>query len=172
MTNPAAAEPWPLLGALSARLNAALAWAAGAALAAMMVFTAADVLLRTLGRPVAGSFEIIGWLSAVAMALALGYVQLHRGHVAMTLVSERLKGRPAALLELVNGVFALALFATAAFYVMRYGATLQSSGSLSETLKTVVYPWVYVVGVGFGGLTLALLVDVLRCLTRLVQGTP
>lgn len=169
MTAPADGTPGAL-DALAARINRALAVAAGIALAAMMLFTAADVLLRSLGRPVAGSFEVIGWLSASAMALSLGYVQLHRGHVAMTLVSDRLSGRPRALLDAANALLSLALFGAAAWFVVRYAGTLQDSGSLSETLKVIVYPWVYVVGVGFAGLALALLTDLLRCLQRLRHG--
>ncbi len=167
---PGSIEPRVRIGRLeqtSLWVNRGLAAAAGLALAAMMGFTAFDVLMRTLGRPVAGSFEVIGWLSAAAMALALGDVQVHKGHVAMTLVSERLKGRTAALLEAVNSLVALLLFGGAAFVILRYGTTLRETGSVSETLKVVVYPWVYVVAMGFAGLTLALLIDLLRSLRRL-----
>jgi len=160
------------LAAVSAVVSRGLAALAGVALVAMMVFTAGDVVLRSLGRPVAGSFEVIGWLSASAMALALGYVQLHRGHVAMTLVSSRLKGRAAALMDVVNGALALALFGLAAYHVVRYAGVLQDSGSLSETLKVIVYPWVYVLGLGFAGLALALLADLAQSLHRLLRGGP
>lgn len=153
-------------------IQRALAVLAGVALAALMVFTAFDVVMRLLGRPVAGSVEIVGWLAAVAMALALGDVQVNRGHVAVTLVSERLKGRNAALLEALNSFVALLLFGLASFVILRYGATLHQTGSLSETLKVVVYPWVYVVAIGFAGLTLALLVDLLRSLQRLRGPAP
>ena len=148
-------------------VNRSLAAAAGVALAGMMLFTAFDVLMRSLGTPVAGSFEVIGWLSAAAMALALGDVQVHKGHVAMTLVSDRLKGRTAALLEAVNSLVALGLFGTAAFVILRYGTVLRETGSLSETLQVAVYPWVYMVALGFAGLTLALFIDLLRSLQRL-----
>jgi len=156
------------LHAASEVLNRALAAAAGVALIAMMAFTVADVALRSAGRPVAGSFEVIGWLSAVAMALALGYAQLHRGHVAMTLLTDRLNGRAAAFVDALTSLASLALFAAVAWYVVRYGQTLQASGSLSETLKALVHPWVFVVAIGFVGLTLALLVDALRSLARLL----
>ena len=148
-------------------VNRALSAAAGIALAALMGFTALDVAMRALGRPLAGSVEIIGWLAASAMALALGDVQIHRGHVAVTLLAERLSSRRAALLEAVNSVVALLLFGTSSVVLLRYGMTLQDTGSLSETLKVVVYPWVYIVAVGFAGLTLALLIDLLRGLQRL-----
>ena len=148
-------------------VNRGLAWGAGLALIAMMVFTVADMVLRALGRPVAGSYEIIGWLSAAAMALALGYTQQHRGHVAIDLLTTRLQGRARAAVELLTSLLALLLFAALAWYLARYGRVLHETGSLSETLKAIVYPWVYVVAAGAAGLALALLVDFLRSVARL-----
>ena len=154
----------------SALLNRGLAWAAGLTLVATMLFIVLDMVLRSLGRPVAGSYEVIGWLSAAAMALALGYTQMHRGHVSIDLVVTRFQGRLRSGVETLTSLAALALFAAVAVYVARYGAVLRESGSLSETLKAVVHPWVYVVAAGAAGLTLALLVDFLRALHRLLRG--
>ncbi|MCD6732809.1 MAG: TRAP transporter small permease [Burkholderiaceae bacterium] len=156
-----------LLEKLSESVNGALAWAAGLALIAMMLFTVGDMALRALGRPVAGSYEIIGWLSAAAMALALGYTQVHRGHVAIDLLTTRLKDRTRAAIELVTSLLALLLFAAVAWQLARYGRVLQETGSLSETLKAIVYPWVYVVAAGAAGLALALLVEFVKSVARL-----
>ena len=152
----------------SARFNESLAWAAAALLAAMMLFSVADMVMRGFGVTVAGSYEVIGWLSAVAMALALGTVQRHKGHVAMELVVVKMGRRARALTDASMALVSLALFAVVAFYVARYGRVLHETGSLSETLRIIVYPWVYVVGLGCAGLTLALLVDFLRSVTALM----
>lgn len=162
----------PFLERLNASVNRVLAWIAGLALIAMMMFTVADMVLRGFGHPVAGSYEVIGWLSAAAMALALGYTQLHRGHVAIDLVVERLPGRGRASVDVATSLMSLLLFTAVAWYVARYGVVLHETGSLSETLKAIVYPWVYVVAIGCAGLALALLVDFLRAVGRLVSGRP
>jgi len=154
------------LAAFDTFVNRALAAVAGLALIAMMLFTVADMVLRAFGHPVAGSYEVIGWLSAVAMALALGYAQLHKGHVAIDLVVQQLRPRTRAVVEMLTALASLLLFAAVAWYVAGYGVVLHRSGSLSETLKAIVYPWVYVVGIGCGGLALALLTDFLRALAR------
>ncbi|MDT3678588.1 MAG: TRAP transporter small permease [Burkholderiaceae bacterium] len=154
------------LAAFDTFVNRALAAVAGLALIAMMLFTVADMVLRAFGHPVAGSYEVIGWLSAVAMALALGYAQLHKGHVAIDLVVQQLRPRTRAVVEMLTALASLLLFAAVAWYVAGYGVVLHRSGSLSETLKAIVYPWVYVVAIGCGGLALALLTDFLRALAR------
>lgn len=166
----AASAPGGVIHALdraSRVLNEALAWAAAALLGTMMLFSVADMVMRGFGVTVAGSYEVIGWLSAAAMALALGTVQRHKGHVAMELVVVKLGRRSRALTESLMALISLALFAVVAFYVARYGRVLHETGSLSETLRVVVYPWVYVVGLGCAGLTLALLVDFLRSVAAL-----
>lgn len=153
---------------LDSFVNRSLAWVAGIALIAMMLFTVADMVSRGLGRPVAGSYEVIGWLSAAAMALSLGYTQMHRGHVAIDLVVQQLPARVRAAVDLLVSVMSLLLFVAVAWYVGRYGLVLHGTGSLSETLKVIVYPWVYVVAAGCAGLALALLVDLLRSVQRLL----
>lgn len=157
-----------LLDRASEVLNEGLAWAAAATLAAMMLLSVADMVMRSFGVTVAGSYEVIGWLSAAAMALALGTVQRHKGHVAMELVVVKMGRRSRALTDALMALVSLAVFAVVAFYVVRYGRVLHETGSLSETLRVIVYPWVYVVGLGCAGLTLALLVDFLRSIATLL----
>lgn len=151
-----------LLDRASFYVNEVLTWAAAVTLGVMMLFSVADIVMRGMGLAVAGSFEVIGWLSAAAMALALGSVQQHRGHVAMDLFMVKIGRRSRAIVEALMALISLLLFATVTFYVARYGRVLHETGSMSETLRVIVYPWVYLVAVGCAGLTLALLVDFLR----------
>jgi TRAP-type C4-dicarboxylate transport system permease small subunit len=174
IAQPAAPGPGPgaatrALEKLSALVNRVLVWAAGLTLAAMMLFSVAGMILRALGHPVAGSYEIIGWLSAAAIALALGSVQQQRGHVAMDLVVVHLGRRSKTAVELLTSLLSLLLFTAVTWYVVRYGRVLQQTGSLSETLQAIVYPWVYLVAAGCAGLTLALLIDFLRSAGKLLD---
>jgi len=61
----------PLQAALTLA-NQALAWLAGVLLFMMMLVVSADIGMRLLGRPMAGSYEIIGWLSAEKLGGATG----------------------------------------------------------------------------------------------------
>lgn len=152
---------------LSAWVNGVLVGAAALMLAAMMLLAVFDMVARGFGFTIAGSYEVIGWMSAAAIALALGAVQREHGHVAMDLFVARLGARSRTWVEAAMTALALALFVALAFYVLRYAVTLHATGSKSETLQVIVYPWVYVVGAGCAGLALALLVDLLRALQAL-----
>jgi TRAP-type C4-dicarboxylate transport system permease small subunit len=159
-----------ILAKINQWVNGVLAVAGGLTLVAMVFLTVADMVLRVFDHPLAGTYEIIGWLAAAATALALGYTQMHRGHVAINLFVIRLGPRARGAVECVNDLISLLLFAAVAWQVARYGDVLRESGSLSETLKIIVYPWVYVVAVGAAGITLALAVDFLRSAGRLLPG--
>lgn len=158
-----------LLDRASFYVNEALAWCAALMLGAMMLFSVADMVLRAIGYTVAGSYEVIGWLSAAAMSMALGTVQRHRGHVAMELVVDKLGGRSRAIVEALMALMSLLLFAAVSFYVARYGRVLHETGSLSQTLRVIVFPWVYLVAAGCTGLLLALLVDFVRAWSALLS---
>lgn len=155
------------LDGFSTFVNKVLLWFAGLALLALLFLTVTDMVLRASGVTLAGSYEVIGWLSACAMALALGAVQQHKGHVAVQLLESRFGPRLKATVDLVICLLSLLLFVAVAWYVAKYGQVLQRTGSLSETLRVVVYPWVYVVAVGCAGLALSLLVDFLRAAINL-----
>jgi TRAP-type C4-dicarboxylate transport system permease small subunit len=150
--------------------NRVLAVGAGIALVAMMLVTVADMVLRLLDRPLAGSYEVIGWLAAVTTALALGYTQANRGHVSINLLTVRLGSRTRALVECLVDLVSLLLFVAVAWQVAVYAGVLRESGSLSETLKLIVYPWVYVVAVGGAGLALALAAGFVRSLGLVLTG--
>jgi TRAP-type C4-dicarboxylate transport system permease small subunit len=151
-------------------LNRGLAILAGAALMAMMLLTVAEMVSRIFGKPMPGTVEAIGWLAAATTAFALGYTQLHQGHVAIDIAtrrfSPRMRDAAAALVYLAS----CALFALVSWQVFRYAGVLRESGSLSETMKVIVYPWVYLVSLGCVGLTLALFVDLLKSAAQLGAG--
>lgn len=161
-------------GGLVRRLDRASAWFNGALvrgaalmLGAMMLFSVVDMVARGAGVTIGGSYEVIGWMSAAAVALALGSVQRHKGHVAMDLFVARLAQGRRALVEALMAGLSFALFVVVSITVFRYAVVLHETGSMSETLRVIVYPWVYVVALGCAGLALALLVDLARALAAL-----
>jgi TRAP-type C4-dicarboxylate transport system permease small subunit len=159
-----------LLERINSVLNRGLAILAGITLVAMMLLTVAEMVTRLFGRPMPGTIETIGWLAAVTTAFALGYTQIYQGHVAIDIVFRRFSPR---LRDAVEGLVCLAsalLFALVTWQVLRYAGVLKETGSLSETMKVIVYPWVYLVSLGCAGLAVALFVDMLKSAARLGSG--
>lgn len=157
---------------LNVILNKCLAAIAGLSLIAMVLVTVGEMIFRMFGRPMAGTVEMIGWLAAVTTAFALGYTQVYRGHVSIDLFTQRLGQKTQALLSLLVHLIASALFVIVTWHVFQHARVLCQTGSLSETMKVIVYPWVYLVSLGCAGLTLALCVDFLKAGRKLFRSQP
>jgi TRAP-type C4-dicarboxylate transport system permease small subunit len=159
-----------LLDRLNAVLNRGLALVAGFSLVAMVMVTVGEMVLRMFGRPMAGTVETIGWLAAVTTAFALGYTQVHQGHVSIDLFTARLGSRSQVVVSMLVNLISAALFVIMTWNVFGYAGVLRETGSLSETMKVIVYPWVYLVSLGCAGLALALLVDFLKSCRQAFAG--
>lgn len=152
-------------------LNWGLACVAGISLVAMVLVTVGEMVFRMFGKPMAGTVETIGWLSAVTTAFALGYTQIHQGHVSIDLFTRRLGPLLKVMVSMLVYLASTVLFVIVTWNVFRHAGVLRDTGSLSETMKVIVYPWVYLVSLGCAGLTLALIVDFLKSCIQLFSGS-
>ncbi len=152
-------------------VNNWLAWVAVAALVAAMLITVGNMFMRAFYDPFDGAFEVVGWLTAVTTAFALGYTQLKKGHISIDLLFSRMKPRTRSLVDVVGAAAGMVIFALLSWQMFLYGAHLEAIGSTSETLRIGYYPFVYAVALGCGGLVLALLVDVSKRLSDLLGRT-
>ncbi len=152
-------------------LNRGLACMAGISLVAMVLVTVGEMVFRMFGKPMVGTVETIGWLSAVTTAFALGYTQIHQGHISIDLFTRRLGPLLQVTVSMLVYLASTVLFVIVTWNVFRHAGVLRETGSLSETMKVIVYPWVYMVSVGCAGLTLALIVDFLKSCIRVFSGS-
>ena len=81
--------------------------------------------------------------------------------MAISLLTDKFSPRLQAILGVVVNLTSTALFTATAWYIFEYAGSLREAGSLSETMKVIVYPWVYIVSLGCSGLALAVFVDLL-----------
>lgn len=150
------------LDSISTFLNRGLAWIAAGSLLLMVFVVVGNGLMRMIYAPFPGATEVVGWLAAVSTAFALGYTQLKRGYVEIDALVERL---PLCLQKLVKRIMLLmsmAFFGLVAWQSAVYGLKVANNGNLSETMHIPFYPLIFLMSLGFLGLTLALFVDFLK----------
>jgi TRAP-type C4-dicarboxylate transport system permease small subunit len=98
-----------------ARVAAACGWVAAAALAAMMLVTVADVLLRAAAnRPIRGTLEIVELLLACTFFLALPASFLRDEHLLVDLI-DRPAGRWVPLLRRIAAMLGVVLMGVMAW---------------------------------------------------------
>jgi len=154
---------------LSARLNQWTVWLAGGAMVLMMLISVTNIILRIASRPFGGTTEMVGWLAALTAALALGYTQMNRGHVAIDLLVSRFSRRARAVLDSITSFISIALVVLATRQLTVHAGNLWQRGSVSETMHLAYFPFTYVVAFGFSCLALALLVDGIKSLVEAVK---
>jgi TRAP-type C4-dicarboxylate transport system permease small subunit len=147
-------------------LNQILLWIAGCLLGAMILLTCANVLLRLVWVPVAGTFELMGYFGAVLTAFALGYTQIRRGHIAVDIVVLGFSKGAQRVLNRINSLICVAFFAVVAWQIAKYATTLMRTGEVTETLRIIYYPFTYGVALGCVTLSLVFLTDFLTSFYR------
>lgn len=141
----------------------------GIALVVMMGLVFGNVVLRSIWRPILGAYEFIGFLASMTIAFALAHCAVNKGHVAISLMVDRLPARVRALLDTAVAAIAAGLYLMLAWQCSKYAVNIWHTGEVSLTTETPFYPFIF--GVAFGLLMLAavLLVDLFKSLGRLVR---
>jgi TRAP-type C4-dicarboxylate transport system permease small subunit len=135
---------------------------AAGALFAMMALVNANVFLRPLGKPIWGTFEIVGFLGTIVISFSLIHTTLFREHMAVEIITSRLPGNARRILDFVNRCICLVILALVAWQSAGYGMKVFSTGQVSATLKMPIYPFLYGIAFAFAVASVAVLTDLLR----------
>lgn len=145
-----------------------LLYVAGLALLMMVFLVVGNIVMRQVSSSFGGTTEIVGWLTAVVVALSLAYSQVSKAHIELDLLVEHLPVRlQSGLYVLVSGASFL-FFSMVAWKLWEYGFSAMQRGSLSQTLRIAFYPVVYLVALGFLAFCFVLLADFFSSLKKVV----
>ncbi len=116
---------------------------AGVSLVALMLLTLLDVVLRAYGKPILGTYEVVGYLGGLAIGLAVPFTSWKRGHVYVDTFLAWLPRPVRTGIHIGTRVLGACLFAVLAWNLMRLGCDLRESGEVSPTLELKYYPFVF-----------------------------
>lgn len=145
-------------------LNSWFIWIAGAALLLMTGVACANMIMRPLGFPLKGAYELVGFLGAMVVSFALGYSQSTRSHIAVDIMARWYSKGMRRIIQGINSFLCSAFFLLVAWRVAVHGTTIWARGETSETLKIIYYPFIYAVALCSFLLALVLFTDFLKSL--------
>lgn len=134
--------------ALNRRLNTMAMQVAGFFLAAMILLSCGNIFLRIVWMPIKGTYELLGFFSAVVAGMALGYTQLFKAHTAVDILVNRFPAGPRKIVDAINTIVCSLFFAAGGWQVCKWANNLRVSGELTETLRIIYYPFTFVLGIG------------------------
>ena len=140
-------------------LSTCLCWVSALCIVGMMLLTSSDVMLRYLGYPIKGTYDIVGMLGALVVALPIARTQVLNRHVSMDFMAQRKSRLARGIAQLIAFVLGIAVYALIAWQLIAFARKLQSIGRVSDTMEIPLYPFVYAIAVAF----------MLTCLVLLVQ---
>ncbi|MDY0269479.1 TRAP transporter small permease [Trichloromonas sp.] len=143
---------------------------AGAAIVAMMLLTCADVMLRLFGHPIPGTYELVSFFGAVAVAFAMAHTCVEKGHIAVSVLVQLLPRRGRETVDALTSALSLLLFALIAWRSVLYAEDLRRSGEVSLTLQLPFYPFIHGIGLAAAAVCLVLLADLVRHLQGAFRG--
>lgn len=130
---------------------------AGLCFFSVMLLIVANIILRTVfNQPILGTYELVGFLTAMGVALALAHCAFQDGHIAVSFIMERLPRK----IQFITAVFvnsvSLVFWASAVWALGKYGFAMKIRGLVSPSAEIPVYPFIYLVAFGLLGLCLVL----------------
>lgn len=144
------------------KVTTALSVVSGIAVTFILSITILDILLRTAGHPIIGTFEIVGLSGALIIGCAIPFTSWTRSNVYMEFVLDRLPQGGRNIFNTVTRVACAILFAVIGVNLFRVAAGFSTSGEVSVTLKLPIYPFAYGLGICCLLQCLVFLCDIIR----------
>jgi len=147
---------------ISNRLNKWFIWIGGAALLIMIGIACANMVLRPLGSPLKGAYELVGFFGAMTVAFALSYTQIAGAHLAVDILATRYSKKTSKIMNTISSFLGVIFFILVAWQVSVFGTTIWERGETSETLRIIYHPFVYAVAICCLLLAFVLFIDLLK----------
>ncbi len=120
---------------------------AASALTFMMLLTVADVIGRTFGHAVLGTYEIVSTLLGVVIGFCLPKVTIERGHVSMEFLLDKVSSKTRAAINTVTRLICLILFMFIAYNLVSVGNEFHRVGEVTPILQIPFFPVAYGISV-------------------------
>jgi len=131
---------------------------AGLCIAGVMLLVVSNILLRTVfNRPILGTYELVGLLTALGIGLALANCAFQNAHIAVDFVVDHFPLRLQAIVDSSINLISLVFWSLSAWHLGKYASNMTVSGVVSSTAQVPVYPFIYLVATGLSGLCLVLI---------------
>jgi TRAP-type C4-dicarboxylate transport system permease small subunit len=120
---------------------------AGISLTFLMLLTVMDVILRSLRRPIVGTYELVAFAGAVVIGFSVPFTSWLRAHIYVDFFILKFPKKWKHVFNFVTRCLVIVLFILIGWNLIKYGMDLQKSGEVSLTLQMPFYPVAYGIGV-------------------------
>lgn len=146
---------------------------AGMCIFAVMLLVVSNIISRVVfSKPILGTYELVGFLTALGIALALAYCAFRDGHIAVSFIMEYFPKRIQAVINVLTNTTALLFWSLTVWYTGKFAHTTMMNGMVSPTAEIPIYPFIYLVAVGLLGLCLVIFYKLSVALKKVLVYAP
>ena len=147
-----------------------LDWVAQGALVLIMLLSVANIISGYIWQPIFGTYELVSFLTLVALSFSIPYCAVQEGHVAVSFVFDLLPKKLQFVLSLCNGILGTGIFAVIGWQSAAYAMKLWQKGEVSGTLHLPLHPLVFGIGFGCFMLSIVLFIKFLKTVKGGIEG--
>jgi TRAP-type C4-dicarboxylate transport system permease small subunit len=140
-------------------------WLNGAACVTIfltMVLIVVNILLRGIFKlPILGTYEYVGYLSAVAISLALAHCGITHGHIAVDFLVTKLSKSAQFIIRIVMKSLTLIFLFFVSWHIFSYGLRTLEAKTVSTTTQVPLYPFIFITALGLLMLSFAIIHQIL-----------
>ena len=137
---------------------------------AMMIITVVHGIGRYgFDRPIPGLIELSSYMLVGGGILVGAYTMVLKGHITIGMLVDRLSERTQALIDSITYILCLVFAIVALWQAFVQGLFLMPTGQSSNILDIPVFPFLFIIGIGWGLLCLAIVMHLVHFLPRAVK---
>ncbi len=114
----------------------------------MLIVTVSVIARLTVGFTVSGITDVVGFVSAIAAALSLGYTEKENGFISVDFVKEYFPRLIRHLLHIVVGVMSIAVLGVLSYRFILYGKSCYELGTISWVMYIPYWPICFLLVLG------------------------
>jgi len=138
---------------------------AAVGLASLMFLTVGDVILRFFKTAIVGTYELVGFLGAIAIGFSFPRTAFERHHVSVDMVTVKLPRAGKMTIDTLTRCAGIIFFFILGWNLIAIGLDYYKSGEVSPTLEMPFYPVAYAVGICCFVQCLVLISDIMKVYT-------
>ncbi len=131
------------------KLSTWMAGAGGVVLVSLMLITVFDVLLRSIGQPITGTYDVVALGGALVIGLSVPYVTIKKGHIVVDMLFQSLSKEGQKLFSICTRLISLGVCFMICWHLIRLGLDYYRTHEGSQTLQLSLYPVVFALAAGF-----------------------
>jgi TRAP-type C4-dicarboxylate transport system permease small subunit len=133
----------------------------------LMVLVGANILLRKVWHPIIGTYDYVGFITAVMAAFSIAYCASVKGHVAVDMLVQKFPQKVQTVLDVFSYLMSLAVYAVVTWRVGVFAEEVRTTGSVSLSVAAPYHPYLWGMALGLGLLCLVLLGQLIRSIASL-----